>query len=266
MASFTAKDVQSLRQVTGAGMMDAKKALTETDGDAEAAKKLLREKGLAKAVDRGDRENAEGAVAVATNDGVAVLVELKCETDFVAKSEDFTQLTNDLAQAFAADGQAGIDSLSGAVDDLKVTLKENIQVGRAVKVDLKPGEVVDTYLHRQEGRGVNGVVVALSGGTPELAHDIAVHVAFTKPEFLHRDDVPTEMVAEERETLRKISLAEGKPEAALDKIVEGRMTGWYKDRVLVDQPFVRDEKVTIAELAAAGGAEVVSFAQVYIGG
>jgi elongation factor Ts len=266
MANFTAKDVQSLRQATGAGMMDAKKALQETDGDADAAKKLLREKGLAKASDRGDRENAEGAVAVAATDGVAVLVELKCETDFVAKSVAFTQLTDELAQVFAAEGQDGLDGRAAAIDDLKLTLKENIQLGRAVRVDLKPDEVVDTYLHRQEGRGVNGVVVVLSGGSPELAHDIAVHVAFTKPEYLRRDDVPADVVAEEQETLRKISLAEGKPEAALDKIVDGRMAGWYKDRVLLDQPFVRDEKQTISQLASSGGAEVVSFAQVYIGG
>lgn len=266
MANFTAKDVQTLRQTTGAGMMDAKKALEETDGDAEAAKKLLREKGLAKASDRGDRENVEGVVATAVDANVAVLVELKCETDFVAKSDAFIQLTNDLAKAFAAGGQAGLDSLSDAVDDLKVTLKENIEVGRAVKVDLEPGQVVDTYLHKQEGRGVNGVIVVLSGGSEDLAHDVAVHVAFTKPEYLHREDVPEEQVAEERETLRKISLAEGKPEAALDKIIDGRLTGWYKDRVLVDQPFVRDEKQTIAQMTAEQNAELVAFAQVYIGG
>lgn len=266
MAEFTAKDVQALRQSTGAGMMDAKKALQETDGDFEAAKKLLREKGLAKAASRGDRDNAEGAVAVASSDTRAVLVELKCETDFVAKSTAFTQLTQDLAEAFAADGQDGIDKLAGQVDDLRVSLKENIQVGRAVKVDVGSGEVVDTYLHRQEGRGVNGVILALSGGSQQLAHDIAVHIAFAKPEHLTREDVPAELVEEERETLRKISLAEGKPEKALDKIVEGRMNGWYKDRVLVDQPFVRDEKQTIAQLAASQDAQVVGFAQVYIGG
>ena len=266
MAEFTAKDVQALRQATGAGMMDAKKALQETDGDMEAAKKLLRERGLAKADTRSDRENSEGAVAFTVNDSTAVLVELKCETDFVAKSDAFIQLTQDLADAYAADGQAGLDRFKDSVDDLKVTLKENIDIGRTAKVDVEPGQVVDTYLHRQEGRGVNGVIVALAGGTQDVAHDIAVHIAFTKPEYLRREDISADVVEEERETLTKISLAEGKPEAALPKIVEGRLNGWYKERVLLDQPFVRDEKQTIAQLVAGAGAELVGYAQIFLGG
>jgi elongation factor Ts len=266
MAEFTAKDVQALRQATGAGMMDAKKALQETDGDMEAAKKLLRERGLAKADTRSDRENSEGAVAFAVNDGTAVLVELKCETDFVAKSDAFIKLAQDLSDAYAAEGQAGIDRFKDSVDDLKVTLKENIDVGRTAKVEVQPGQVVDTYLHRQEGRGVNGVIVVLAGGNSDVAHDIAVHIAFTKPEYLRREDVPAEVVEEERQTLTKISQAEGKPEAALPKIVEGRLNGWYKERVLLDQPFVRDEKQTIAQLVAGADAELVGYAQIFLGG
>jgi elongation factor Ts len=265
MADFTAKDVQALRQATGAGMMDAKKALQEADGDAEAAKKILREKGLAKADTRDDRDNSEGAIAMAADDNAAVLVELKCETDFVAKSDAFIALTQQLADAYLAGGEQGLDGLKDDVDTLKVTLKENIQVGRSEKVDVGSGQVVDTYLHRQEGRGVNGVIVLLSGANPEVAHDVAVHVAFTKPEYLTRDAVPAEVVEEERETLTKISQAEGKPEAALPKIVEGRLNGWFKERVLLDQPFVRDEKQTIAQLVAAAGGEVVRFAQIYLG-
>ena len=184
MADFTAKDVQALRQATGAGMMDAKKALTETGGDMDAAKKLLREKGLAKADDRAGRENAQGAIAIATNVGTVGLVELKCETDFVAKSENFIHLTQELADSVAAEGESGVAAHQHAIDDLKVTLKENIEVGGVVQLKLSEGETVDTYLHRQDGRGVNGVVVVLQGGTPELAHDIAVHVAFAKPQYL----------------------------------------------------------------------------------
>jgi elongation factor Ts len=266
MAEFTAKDVQALRQATGAGMMDAKKALQETDGDMEAAKKLLRERGLAKADTRSDRENSEGAVAFAVGDATAVLVELKCETDFVAKSDAFIRLTQELADAYATDGQAGLDRFKDSVDDLKVTLKENIDVGRTTKVDVADGQIVDTYLHRQEGRGVNGVLVVLAGGTQDVAHDIAVHIAFTKPEYLRREDVPADVVEEERETLTKISVAEGKPEAALPKIVEGRLNGWYKERVLLDQPFVRDEKQTIAQLVAGADAELVGYAQIFLGG
>jgi elongation factor Ts len=266
MADFTAKDVQALRQSTGAGMMDAKKALTDTDGDMDAARKLLREKGLAKADDRAGRENAQGAIAIATNVGTVGLVELKCETDFVAKSDNFIRLTQELADSVAARGEDGVASHASAVDDLKVTLKENIEVGRAVQVKLAEGETVDTYLHRQDGRGVNGVVVVVQGGSKELAHDLAVHVAFAKPQYLTRDEVPEDAVAEERETLLKITKAEGKPEAAWPKIVEGRLNGWYKERVLLDQAFVRDDKQTVAQLAESGGATIVRFAQLFIGG
>jgi elongation factor Ts len=266
MADFTAKDVHALRHATGAGMMDAKKALTETDGDMEAARKLLREKGLAKMDDRAGRENAQGAIAIATNALTVGLVELKCETDFVAKSDSFVSLTQELADAVAARGEDGIAGHASAIEDLKVTLKENIEVGGVVQVKLAEGETVDTYLHKQEGRGVNGVVVVLQGGSKELAHDIAVHVAFAKPQYLTRDDVPEDVVEEERQTLLGITKAEGKPEAAWPKIVEGRLNGWYKERVLLDQPFVRDDKQTVAQLAASGEATIVRFAQLFIGG
>jgi elongation factor Ts len=266
MADFTAKDVQALRQATGAGMMDAKKALQEADGETERAKKLLREWGLGKADDRADRENAQGAIAIATSDHAVGLVELKCETDFVAKSPDFVALTQALADSVAAGGEAAVGDHKDAVDDLKVTLKENIEVGRLVQVTFGDGEAVGTYLHRQDGRGVNGVVVVLGGGSEELAHDIAVHIAFAKPQYLAREDVPADVVEEERQALLGITKAEGKPEAAWPKIVEGRLNGWYKERVLLEQPFVRDEKQTIAQVAAAGGAEVARFAQLFIGG
>jgi elongation factor Ts len=136
-------------------------------------------------------------------------------------------------------------------------------VGAVRRLVAQPGQVLDTYLHKQAGRGVNGVAVILEGGSEELAHDIAVHIAFAKPTFLSRDEVPEAEVAAERATLETISRNEGKPEAAMDKIVEGRMTGWFKDRVLLDQAYARDEKQTIAGLL--GSARVVSFAQVVIG-
>jgi elongation factor Ts len=266
VADFTAKDVQSLRQATGAGMMDAKKALQETDGDIEKAKKLLREKGLAKAGGRADRANTQGAIALAVRDSGAALVELKCETDFVAKSGDFINLTQDIADSVAAKGEAGVGDHKDAVDDLKVTLKENIDVGRVVHLDLGEDQVLGTYLHRQDGRGVNGVLVVLSGGSDELAHDVAVHIAFAKPEYLTRDEVPAEVVEDERETLLKVTKAEGKPEQAWPKIVEGRLIGWYKERVLLDQPYVRDEKQSVADLVAGNGAGIVRFGQLFIGG
>jgi elongation factor Ts len=263
MPDFTAKDVQRLRQATGAGMMDAKRALTEASGDFEAAAKWLREKGLGKAAERSGRENTQGAVAVAAADGVASIVELRCETDFVAKSDAFVAAAQQLADAVVADGEGAVSGQADAVDDLRITLKENIEVGQVVRLEAGEGNVLDTYLHKQDGRGVNAVAVELAGGDQDLAHDVAVHIAFTKPRYLRREEVPDDEVDAERLTLEALSRQEGKPEAALPKIVEGRLGGWYKERVLLDQAWVRDEKRSITDLL--GGAEIVRFAQVYIG-
>ncbi len=211
----------------------------------------------------GDREAAEGAVAVARSGDAAAVVELRCETDFVAKSDEFVALADELAALVAAKGEDAAGELDDEIDRLRATLKENISVGRVRRLVAEPGQVLDTYLHRQAGRGVNAVAVVLEGGSEELAHDIAVHIAFAKPTYLSRDEVPEAEVAAERATLETISRNEGKPEAAMDKIVEGRMTGWFKERVLLDQAYARDEKQTIAGLL--GSARVVSFAQVVIG-
>jgi len=258
MADFTAKDVQSLRQATGAGMMDAKKALTETNGDMEAAIDWLRTKGLAKAAKKSGRTAAEGLV------GVAAIAQLKCETDFVAKSDQFSDLVQEIATIVATQGTEAASKKNEAIDDLKVVLKENIELGEIVRFEAAEGNVIDTYVHRQDGRGVLGVIVELAGGgSTELAHDIAVHIAFSKPKYLANDEVPEAEVAAERETLEAITKAEGKPEQAIAKIVEGRIGAWFKDQVLIDQPYVKDDKQTIAQLL--GGASIARFALVSIG-
>lgn len=267
MPDFTAKDVKALRDATGAGMMDAKRALTESNGDFQAAVAWLRERGLGKAAERAGRENTEGAVAVARSDRAAALVELKSETDFVAKSPQFVGLANKLAHEVAANGEGVVDSFKDAVDDLKITLKENIEIGRVVRFVAGEGNVLDTYLHIQNGRGVNGVMVELAGGTPELAHDVAVHIAFGRPAYVQRDEVPAEEVAAERAALEAQTRNEGKPEQALPKIVEGRLEGWFKrvpGGVLVEQPYARDDKLTVAQVL--GTARVVRFAQAIVGG
>ena len=263
MASYTAKDVSALRQMTGAGILDCRNALEETGGDLEEAAKLLREKGLAGAAKRSDREASEGAVAVARSGEAAAVVELRCETDFVAKADEFVALADELAALVAAKGEDAVEERRDDVERLTQTLKENISVGRVRRLVAGSGQVLDTYLHQQAGRGVNAVALVIEGGSDELAHDIAVHIAFTKPAYLSRDEVPEADVAAERETLTTISRNEGKPEAAMEKIVEGRMTGWFKERVLLDQSYVRDEKQTIAGML--GSARIVSFAQVVIG-
>jgi elongation factor Ts len=264
VAAYSAKDVAALRQMTGAGMLDCKNALEEAAGDVDKAAQILREKGLAGAAKRSDREAAEGAVAVARSGDAAALVELRCETDFVAKADGFVALANELAALVAAKGEDATAEVAGEVERLRVTLKENISVGRVRRLAATSGQVVDTYVHQQAGRGVNAVVVVLEGGSEELAHDVAVHIAFAKPAYLSRDEVPEADVAAERATLETISRNEGKPEAALAKIVDGRMNGWFKERVLLDQAYVRDEKQTIA--AMLGSARIVAFAQVVVGG
>ena len=261
--SFTAKDVQALRQATGAGMMDAKRALEANGGDMEKAKQWLREQGLAASAKRSDRENAQGVIAIAVDGQVGALVELKCETDFVAGSEQFKSEADALAKLVAAEGEDAAASRSANLDDLKITLKENIELGRVMRLEAATDQILDSYLHVQGGRGVNGVLVVLEGGDRALAHDVAVHIAFARPTYLHRDDVPADIVAAERATFEAMSRNEGKPEAALPKIVEGRLQGFYKDVVLLDQPYARDDKQSVAQLL--GDAEVVAFAQVRIG-
>jgi len=266
MADFTAKDVQRLRQVTGAGMMDAKRALTEAGGDFEAATKRLQEQGLASINKRSDRENTEGAVALAMSGTAAALVWLRSETDFVAKSPEFVKLANAVAEAVVAEGEEGTGRFEEAINELKVGLKENIELGRVVRFEAGPDEVLDSYLHVQSDRGVNGVLVVVKGGSQELAHDVAVHVAFARPGFRTRDEVPESEVAEQRALLEAQTRNEGKPEQALPKIVEGKLGGWFKrvpGGVLLEQPYARDDKVTVS--AHLGGAAVVRFAQVEIG-
>ena len=203
-------------------------------------------------------------MAVARDAGSgAAIVELKSETDYVAKSPDFRNLVEDLARAVAAEGEDAVKSRQDEIDSLKIKLKENIGLGRVVRFEPPEGAVIDTYLHVQSDRGVNGVLVEVVGGDKELAHDIALHVGFARPEYLSRDDVPPERVAEERTVLENISRNEGKPEQALPKIVDGRLNGWYKERVLLEQPFVKDNKQTVGQLL--GPARVTRFAQVEIG-
>ena len=263
MAQFTAKDVQALRKATGAGMMDAKRALDASDGDPDAAAKWLREQGLAGAAKRADREAGEGTVALVVEGGEGAIVEIRCETDFVAKAPEIVGLADELAQLVVERGERAVSERDSEVDDLKTTLKENISIGRVVRYEAGEGSILGGYLHVQNQHGVNGVLVELHGGNAELAHDIALHIASQRPKYIRREDVPAADVAEERATVEQIARNEGKPEAQLPKIVEGRMNGFYRDLCLLEQSYVKDEKKTIADLL--GGAEVVRFAQVVVG-
>jgi len=261
--SYTAKDVQSLRQTTGAGMMDCKKALEENGGEIEAAKQWLREKGLAASAKRDDRENAQGVVAIIVEATRASIIKLKCETDFVASSDGFKAAADALAQSILEKGEAGLSDHSTKIDDLKITLKEKIEVGETIRFEAASGNVLDFYNHIQGGRGVNGVIVEMSGATQEIAHDVAVHIAFARPRYLRREDVPADVVEKERATLEIVTRNEGKPEQAIAKVVEGRITGFFKDICLLEQPYAKDDKLSIAQFI--GSAQIVRFAQVEIG-
>ncbi|HVB04898.1 MAG TPA: translation elongation factor Ts [Acidimicrobiales bacterium] len=261
----TAKEVQALRQATGAGILDARRALIECDGDQDKSTRWLREQGLAGASKRSERERAEGAVSVVVTGGgrLGGVLALECETDFVAKSAEFVQLVDTLAETLASEGEDALAKHDEEIDQLKVTLKENIAVGNHTRFEASPDAILDSYLHVQNGRGVNGVLVELAGATPELAHDVAIHIAFARPEYLRREDIPESVLAQERETIEATARNEGKPEEQLEKIVEGRLRGFVKERALLEQPYARDDKKSVAQIL--GDAQVLRFAQVVVG-
>ena len=263
MADFTAKDVQKLRQASGAGMMDAKKALDEADGDHETALQALREKGLAKADSRSNRESSNGAIAVARDGNSAAMVELKSETDFSAKAEDFLALTQQLADLVLDRGEEATNEINDAIDDLRINKKENIQLGLVRRVQAPESATMDVYLHTdQDGRGINGVVIVGEGVSEEVLHEVALHIAFAKPSSLQRDEVPAEEIEKERESALGVTKAEGKPEAAWEKIVEGRVAKWLSERVLLEQG-IFGEKETVSQRIGDGA--ILEFAQAYIG-
>jgi len=266
MADITAKEVQALRKKTGAGILDCRRALDKCGGDQEAAERLLREEGVISAAKRQGRERTQGAVAVVVQGGrnpVGAIAMLECETDFVAKSPDFVSLVEEIANELAVGGESVLAQFSDRIENLGVILKENIALGRTDRFEAPDGAIIGSYLHLQNGRGVNAVLVELEGGDEALAHEVALHIAFARPEYLRREDVPPEQIEDFRQTAAAIARNEGKPEAALDKIIEGRLNGFYKERVLLDQPFARDESRTIAQLL--GKAQVLRFAQAVVG-
>ena len=262
MATITAADVKKLRDATGAGMMDAKKALVEAEGDAQRAARILREKGLTKVATLEDRENNQGAVAIARDGNTAALVELKSETDFSAKSEDFVATVKKLAEAVLADGLGAIETLAEDIDTLKISKKENIVVGKVERFEAADGNVLDTYLHEQDGRGTVGVLLELAGADAELAHEISLHIAFAKPTGLSRDEIDPALVATAREGFEELTRKEGKPDQAIPKIVEGRVNSWFAERILPEQGMFGD-KETVQDRLGAGS--VVRFALAVIG-
>ncbi len=278
MADFTAADVAALRKATGAGMMDCKQALTETDGDVEAAKEWLRKKGLAGASKRAGRAAEEGAVEVLVDGGVGALVELTAETDFVSKGAEFTDTVRRLAELALAQGKDELAQLEFEgttvgehVAQMAARLGENVAIGRVFVLETTDG-VLDSYKHVQNDRGTIGVLVEVAGAgdeakAREVAHDLALHIASAAPRWLSRDDVPADVVEKERAVLEELTRNEGKPESAMEKIVEGRLNGFYKENCLLEQGFVKEPKTPVSKIVAALGdkAEVRRFVRVKVG-
>ena len=277
MANYTTADVKRLRELTAAGMMDCKKALDDTDGDFDKAVELLRIKGAKDVGKRAERTTANGLVGASTDGNSGVLLELRCETDFVSKGERFQALGATLVTALASSGAADADALLDAkvdgravaelVEENSAALGEKIELGRVAAFSGVEGGLVVSYLHKTSPDlpPQLGVLVELSGAHPEAGKDVAQHIAAFAPTYLTRADVPADVVENERRIAEATAREEGKPEAALPKIVEGRVTGFYKDSVLAEQAFAKDNKKSVQQVLDEAGVRVVRFARFRIG-
>jgi elongation factor Ts len=276
MANFSAADVKRLRELTGSGMMDCKKALTEADGDLDRAVELLRLKG-AKDVGKRAQRTAGNGLVVTHFDGTAdgVLLELNCETDFVAKNEQFVALANKIAE-FAGTGDiADPAALLGAEIEAGKTVQALIEETSAKlgeKLELRrfahfKGGYVASYLHKSDPQlpPTTGVLVELDAENVEVGKDIAQQIAAMAPKYLTRDDIPADAIEKERALAEQITRDEGKPEKAIPKIVEGRVNAYFKDFVLIEQPFVKDNKKTIGKVLQEAGVSVKRFARFKVG-
>lgn len=270
--AITAASVKELRDKTGAGMMDAKKALTETDGDMDAAVDWLRTKGLAKAAKKSGRTAAEGLVAVSVTGGTGVAVEVNAETDFVAKNADFQKMVGDIAAA--AVGVANIDALQSAeiggksvadtITDKIATIGENMGLRRMEKID---GDTVVSYIHNAatDGMGKIGVLVAMKGGDEAFGRQVAMHIAATNPAALNEAELDQAVVDKERQVQIDIARESGKPEQVIEKMIEGRMKKYMSEITLVNQSFVINPDVTVGAAAAEAGAEITGFIRMEVG-
>jgi elongation factor Ts len=269
MPNYTAADVKRLRELTGAGMLDCKNALAGSDGDFDKAVEALRIKGAKDVGKRAERATAEGLVAAKGG----ALIELNCETDFVAKNAEFQKLADEVVSAAAAAKAADVDALKAAtagdktveqaIAELSAKIGEKLELRRAAFLD----GTVETYLHKRSADlpPAVGVLVEYAGDDASAAHAVALQIAALKARYLTRDDVPDDVVASERRIAEETSRAEGKPEQALPKIVEGRLNGFFKDVVLLEQPSVSDNKKTVKALLDEAGVTVTRFVRFEVG-
>ncbi len=276
MANYSAADVKRLRDITGAGMLDCKNALVEADGNVEAAIEALRIKGAKDVGKRAGRTAANGLVTAAMDaNSAGVLVELNCETDFVAKTDIFQQVASDIAAAalksdvtdrLAVLGLVVRDDKTAAelIEEAAAELKEKLELGRFAAY--RDGYVV-SYLHKSDPGlpPTLGVLVDIDAAGSDVAMDVAHQIAAMRPQYVTRESVPEEVVANERRIAEQVTREEGKPEQAIPKIAEGRLNAFFKDVVLIEQPSVKDQKATIKQVLASSGAAVHGFARFQIG-
>ncbi len=274
MANYTAQDVKALRERSGAGMMDCKAALDEADGNLDKAMEVLRLKGLKGVTKREGRTTSNGLIVARVNGGTGYLIELACETDFVAKAAKFIELADKVADAIAAAGATTLEaalaadlggkSVQDAINDEAAIMGEKVELR---KVGSLKDAAVDAYMHRtsKDLPPQVGVLVAYSGSDADTAHDVAVHIAAFSPSVLKRDDVDADVVATERRIAEETARNEGKPEAALSKIVEGRVTGFFKENVLLEQDFAKDTKQTVSKVLETAGVTVSGFLRFRVG-
>ncbi|MGM7665647.1 translation elongation factor Ts [Microbacterium sp. A93] len=274
MANFTIADIKALREQLGTGMVDTKKALEEADGDREKAVELLRLKGAKGNAKRADRSTSEGLIAAREQAGSVTLIELACETDFVAKNERFIALADKVADAVSATkantvdeglaATAGSQNVGELISDEAAIIGEKVELRQVRTIS---GDAVEVYLHRtsKDLPPQIGVVVAYSGDDAETARSIAQHISFANPSYLARADVPVDAVEKEREIVTEISRNEGKPEAALPKIVEGRVSAFIKQVALLEQDYAKDNKLSVAQVAKDAGITVTDFARFKVG-
>lgn len=274
MANFTIADLKALREQLGTGMVDTKKALEEADGDVAKATEILRLKGAKGNAKRADRSTSEGLIVAREQDGAVTLIELACETDFVAKNERFIALADKVADAAAAvkadsvdaalAASAGDKSVEQVISEEAAIIGEKVELRRVRTIS---GVKVEVYLHRtsKDLPPQIGVVVAYTGDDAETARSIAQHISFANPSYLSREDVPADAVEKEREIVTEISRNEGKPEAALPKIVEGRVSAFIKQVALLEQDYAKDNKLSVAQVAKDAGITVTDFARFKVG-
>jgi elongation factor Ts len=276
MANYSAADVKRLRDLSGAGMMDCKNALVEADGDIDGAIELLRKKGVKDAGKRADRTAANGLVtALLDGNEAGVLVELNCETDFVAKNEQFQELAAKIAQAALANKvtdrlvlltteTAEGKSVELLIEEASSAIKEKLELGRYARLE---GGYVTTYLHRSDRDlpPTLGVLVQLDAANEAVAKDLAQQIAATPAQYVTRDEVPADLIEKERRIAEEITREEGKPEQAIPKIVDGRVNSFFKDIVLTEQASVKDPKQSIKSILAAGKVNVLAFARFRVG-